>query len=509
MYKPEIPLQIRNFGPIARGRIRLRPFTVFVGPSNSGKSYLATFIYALHSFFAGSHRPGIMGPGAFQGRELEPLNYLLATREQSITALEAAHLSEWAVRTSDNRDVAFQEGSQHCIQIPERFLTHISRLINAFGERFHNELAYCTGINDATRFQTANSRLPTQISIFSTTRRPRHGSSSQFDIRLEDGVWVVESVPSKGATKFELVLDPDESRYFREMTRQLATASADRLEFEASEFIVYLAECILKKHLSPFGHKSYYFPAARNGATILYTTLLREAISRRDTREGSHLFPGTISDLVSILLDVGNAASDSIHPEKAETTRLENTVLEGSFEIDSNLLFGLHGFKYKPKGGTVVFPLQDVASMVSTLAPVALCVRYLARPGSVLIIEEPEAHMHPRKQVELTRELAYLVSTGIHVVITTHSEWILEEVTNIVKRSATYGDQQNSASVTNIALDKSQVGVWHFKRLKDRNATKIVRAVRNPSGLYEIGYDEVARDLYQDWVSMEMQSDDH
>ena len=451
-----------------------------------------------------------MGPVPFQGRGVEALNHILATQEQFITALEAATLSEWANRTFNNSDVAVQEGRHHRILIPERFLTHVNRLNRAFGERFHRELAYCTGINDATRFQRVNSTLPTQISIRPATKQPGQGNLSQLDFRLEDGVWVIESVPTDGESEFELALDSKEYRFFREKTSQLKATSADRFKLAAEEFIVRIAEHILKKHLSPFGHKSYYFPAARNGATILYKTLIGEAIRRRDTREGSHLFPGTISDLLSILLDVGNAVSDPIRPGKAEITSMENNVLEGSFEIDSNILYGLHEFKYKPKGETVLFPLQDVASMVSTLAPIALCVRYLAKPDSTLIIEEPEAHMHPQKQVELTRELAYLVNTGIHVVITTHSEWILEELTNIVKRSATYGHQRNSTSVTDGALEESQVGVWHFRRLKNRNTTEIVRAVRNPTGLYETGYDEVARDLYQDWVRMEeMQGESH
>ena len=46
-----LELSVSNFGPIAEGTVELRPFTVFVGPSNTGKSYLATLIYALHRFF--------------------------------------------------------------------------------------------------------------------------------------------------------------------------------------------------------------------------------------------------------------------------------------------------------------------------------------------------------------------------------------------------------------------------------------------------------------------------
>lgn len=48
-------LEVSDFGPIAEAKIELRPLTVFVGPSNTGKSYLAILIYALHRF---------LGPGS-------------------------------------------------------------------------------------------------------------------------------------------------------------------------------------------------------------------------------------------------------------------------------------------------------------------------------------------------------------------------------------------------------------------------------------------------------------
>ena len=51
-----LQLSVSNFGPIAKAEIDLRPLTVFVGPSNTGKSYLAILIYALHRFFGRLHR---------------------------------------------------------------------------------------------------------------------------------------------------------------------------------------------------------------------------------------------------------------------------------------------------------------------------------------------------------------------------------------------------------------------------------------------------------------------
>ncbi|SAY38505.1 hypothetical protein [Candidatus Synechococcus spongiarum] len=47
-----LELEVADFGLIMEAKMDLRPPTVFVGPSNTGKSYLAILMYALHRFFA-------------------------------------------------------------------------------------------------------------------------------------------------------------------------------------------------------------------------------------------------------------------------------------------------------------------------------------------------------------------------------------------------------------------------------------------------------------------------
>ncbi len=42
-----IKVSVKDFGPIARGEVELKPLTIFVGPSNAGKSYMATMVYSL------------------------------------------------------------------------------------------------------------------------------------------------------------------------------------------------------------------------------------------------------------------------------------------------------------------------------------------------------------------------------------------------------------------------------------------------------------------------------
>ena len=52
-----IELEVKDFGPILEASLDLRPLTVFIGPSNTGKSWLATLIYALHRCFGDDAGP--------------------------------------------------------------------------------------------------------------------------------------------------------------------------------------------------------------------------------------------------------------------------------------------------------------------------------------------------------------------------------------------------------------------------------------------------------------------
>ena len=71
-----LELEVTNFGPIVEAKIDLRPLTVFVGRSNTGKSYLAILIYALHRHFSsvedwsGIWHPPVHSLAFLRGRKL-------------------------------------------------------------------------------------------------------------------------------------------------------------------------------------------------------------------------------------------------------------------------------------------------------------------------------------------------------------------------------------------------------------------------------------------------------
>jgi predicted ATPase len=51
-----------------------------------------------------------------------------------------------------------------------------------------------------------------------------------------------------------------------------------------------------------------------------------------------------------------------------------------------------------------------------------------AKPGALLMIENPEAHLHPRGQAALGEFLVYAANEGVQVVVETHSDHVLNGV---------------------------------------------------------------------------------
>ena len=69
MVHPDVRIEVQNFGPLADAAVDLHPLTVFVGPSNAGKTYLATLISALHRASEGF--PRIPAPRGIDTRTVQ------------------------------------------------------------------------------------------------------------------------------------------------------------------------------------------------------------------------------------------------------------------------------------------------------------------------------------------------------------------------------------------------------------------------------------------------------
>jgi len=118
-----------------------------------------------------------------------------------------------------------------------------------------------------------------------------------------------------------------------------------------------------------------------------------------------------------------------------------NNVLEWLRRLDmaSSLSFpDLSGYAFLCMMGNpkteVESSIADQGFGVSQILPI-LVQGFYTEPGSVLLLEEPEIHLHPRAQAELAPLIVDIARRGVRVVAETHSEHIVERLQVQIARS--------------------------------------------------------------------------
>lgn len=82
------------------------------------------------------------------------------------------------------------------------------------------------------------------------------------------------------------------------------------------------------------------------------------------------------------------------------------------------------GLSTEQKGGKAVFKPTNVGFGYSYALPILIS-GLTADKGTILIVENPEAHLHPSAQSMITKFLGLVANRGVQVFIETHSEHIL------------------------------------------------------------------------------------
>ena len=83
-------------------------------------------------------------------------------------------------------------------------------------------------------------------------------------------------------------------------------------------------------------------------------------------------------------------------------------------------------------------PLHLASSSARGLSDLYFFLRHVARRNHLLIIDEPESHLDTANQVLLARILARLIQAGLKVLLTTHSDYLIKELNNLIMLSRSF-----------------------------------------------------------------------
>ena len=279
---------------------------------------------------------------------------------------------------------------------------------------------------------------------------PTHGGSVRYRMRIErdridiEGEVASRSVPLADAGRWVALLRREALRYQAGASGGGSSADGNR-STGSPRILQLLVKAARERLVAPLLRRSYYLPAERAGILRSHKTVVGglaqgAATAGRGRPPNVPMLSGVLTDFLEDLTAVGDRNTLRRHPriDGRVVAGLDESVLDGTVRVESSDTDDPR-FLYRPAGWDHDLALTRSSATVSELAPVVFYLRHVVGPGDVLIIEEPESHLHPAMQVEVIGWLARTVRAGVRVIVTTHSEWILDGLANIVLASTIAG----------------------------------------------------------------------
>ena len=396
--KMNLALHIRDFGPISDANISLKPLTIFVGPNNSGKSHTSTLIHSVVSACTKSIPYDYSSRLTAQALDkLMPMSDRIKqlTLKEKETVVPDALINEIA-RTWI--EIIFN--NELPVQIENDFATKIKDLVRINKTTFSIDLFNSNQIHVGYKnkiLSAHDSSMPILKIIINTENDPRSAISVNNN--------------ADGSITFTLAAQLPES-------------------IKISILVEELYHTVSNKIRLGIPPQSHYLSAARSGILQSHRAItgciIRDAPYVSINRMQYPPVSGIISDFISSILLM------PLHRGKfySLAENLESSMLNGRIHISRDR-YRVPEIKYKFLNRDI--SLHNTSSTVSEMAPLILYLKYIIKEGDLLIIEEPEAHLHPVNQVILARHMARLIRSGLNILITTHSQFLLEQLSLLVQ----------------------------------------------------------------------------
>ena len=134
-------------------------------------------------------------------------------------------------------------------------------------------------------------------------------------------------------------------------------------------------------------------------------------------------------------------------------------------------------------------PVSAAAASIREIAPLQILARKQDVSKCAILVEEPEAHLHPLKQRMMADIIGALSHDGAIMQITTHSDYFLRRLNELIMFSKAMKSTEdedkleelskNVSIVKDIAIEESSVGAYWLERQIDGSSKVIKQELSN------------------------------
>ncbi|RDT80681.1 AAA family ATPase [Bacteroides ovatus] len=151
----------------------------------------------------------------------------------------------------------------------------------------------------------------------------------------------------------------------------------------------------------------------------------------------------------------------------------------------------------------VEMPVTAAASSIKELAPLTLLLKKFPVNGMSVLFEEPEAHLHPGRQVKVADLIGCAIHRDCHMQITTHSDYFIKRLNNLIMlyqiKNRNYELYETISNKWNIQetclIDPQKVGAYLLVRDQDGSSRIVKQEITDEGIPFESFYQVIENDI--------------
>lgn len=486
--RPSIPLEIEvtNFGPISKGKFKLKPLTVFVGPNNAGKTFAATLAHSVLSA---------------NGQHEHPFDFVRWVRRELKNTKFQTLIA--------NMDELVASADPTGKQIPDKFVNEVRDIIlrRCFDGDITNTIRSNFGANLKELVRIGNPTSTIRVKYHISSDIKIHASKHPTaNLTFADVGYIIKNckgVVTLHESSKQVFGQETNFKWVDRNVHGYMELVSQTLKLQKKPGLLNLLTLMKRiEYLHMYLPTSYYLPAARSGLLAAHKSIVSSIIkgARFVGTTPLHIEPltGVVSEYVDSLIHMSDYAPFT---NDKNTQSMFRDMFGGNLEVLKPKA-GLPRIRYKIDDSAI--PINLLSSSITETASFQLFIQGRMPQTDVLVLEEPESHLHPENQAKLAKHIIRLVNNGVHVLLITHGVYFLEQLSMFVRMSKiSTGERKELGYSAGDFLKPNDVAPYVFK--KDNSGGYVIQEMEGApdDGISQDDFGRITEIMYNKEIQIE------
>lgn len=185
-----------------------------------------------------------------------------------------------------------------------------------------------------------------------------------------------------------------------------------------------------------------------------------------------------------------------------ETQKIDEALLQYLSEVNVGDVQQVEG-RLMYYTNNVEMPVTAAASSIKELAPLTLLLKKFPVNGMSVLFEEPEAHLHPGRQVKVADLIGCAIHRDCHMQITTHSDYFIKRLNNLIMlyqiKNRNYELYETISNKWNIQetclIDPQKVSAYLLVKGQDGSSRIVKQEITDEGIPFESFYQVIENDI--------------